>query len=62
MTPKPQPTEAEIKYAIVYAMRMSPIYAGEYKTEDGKAYDVHLTPEDLEPFTKRLLLELGVTQ
>lgn len=60
MANKPKPSDADIRYAISYAMRMEPIYAGEYETEDGESFGVHLTAEDLEPFTKRLLLELQV--
>lgn len=57
MRDKPKPTEAEINYAIEYALRCEPV-EGAYD-EDWNKY-IDLTASDLQPFAMRLLQALNV--
>lgn len=57
MSDKPKPTEAEINYAIEYALRCDPV-DGKYD-EDWNEY-IELSASDLQPFTMRLLQALNV--
>lgn len=62
MTERPKPTEAEITYAIEYALRSEGITAN---VSDGcGGWDegdcAHITADDLHPFTMRLLQALNV--
>jgi len=58
MPDKARPTEAEIKYAIEYALRSEPISVWESDDEWGEG--TNLSASDLEPFTMRLLQHLNV--
>ncbi|MFB8340940.1 hypothetical protein ACWGNA_03255 [Brucella cytisi] len=61
MPDKARPTEAEIKYAIEYALRSESITA-EVSDECGGTREgvVYITVSDIEPFTMRLLQQLNV--
>lgn len=61
MPDKARPTEAEIKYAIEYALRSETITA-EVADECGGTQEevVYMTVSDIEPFTMRLLQHLNV--
>ena len=61
MPDKARPTEAEIKYAIEYALRSETITA-EVSDECGCTQEetVYITVSDIEPFTMRLLQQLNV--
>lgn len=58
MPDKARPTEAEIRYAIEYALRSEPISVWESDDEWGEG--ANLSASDLEPFTMRLLQQLNV--
>lgn len=61
MPDKARPTEAEIKYAIEYALRSETITA-EVPDECGGTQEevVYITVSGIEPFTIRLLQQLNV--
>lgn len=61
MPDKARPTEAEIKYAIEYALRSESITA-EVSDECGGTQEeiVYITVSDIEPFAMRLLQQLNV--
>lgn len=61
MRNKARPTEAEIKYAIEYALRSEAITA-EVSDECGGTQEeiVYITVSDIEPFAMRLLQQLNV--
>lgn len=61
MPDKARPTEAEIKYAIEYALRSEAITA-EVSDECGGTREevVYITVSDIEPFAMRLLQQLNV--
>lgn len=61
MPDKARPTEAEVKYAIEYALRSEAITA-EVSDECGGTREevVYITVSDIEPFTMRLLQQLNV--
>jgi len=61
MPDKARPTEAEIKYAIEYALRSEKITAEVSDGCGGSQEDVvYMTVTDIEPFTMRLLQQLNV--
>lgn len=61
MPDKARPTEAEIKYAIEYALRSESITAEVSDECSGTREEViYITVSDIEPFTMRLLQQLNV--